>query len=254
MSAPAIQLGLGLIGIGKPWGHVPRPVPSEIEVQTLLAGAVELGIRYFDTAPSYGDGVSEARLGQFLRELTTAERDRLTIATKMGEHWDAARGEPHAGHSYDALCRSLDASVKRLVRIDILQLHKTTPAVLRSDDLAKAWDYARSLGIARVGPSVSDTESANLALDDARYSVMQLPFNQSNPTFAPVLDRARQKGVWVAVNRPFAMGAMVHSGVEKAAAFSFILNRGFKGVVLTGTVALDHLRENFEAFSAALTL
>jgi len=246
---PAIQLGLGLIGIGKPWGHVPRAVPSDAEAQALLEGAVELGIRYFDTAPSYGDGVSEARLGRFLRSLTAGERERLTIATKMGEHWDAARGEPFADHSFEALRRSLDASIAHVGRIDILQLHKTTPAALVSDEVGKAWEYARSLGIERVGPSVSDTESARLALEDGRYTVMQLPFSQANPTFAEVIDRARAKGVWIAVNRPFAMGAMVDAGADKSAAFRFILDRGFTGVILTGTVSLEHLRENFEAFA-----
>ena len=248
MSHSSIQLGLGLIGIGKPWGHIPRPVPSESEVQSLLEFAVALGIRYFDTAPSYGDGVSEARLGRFLASLAPDGRARLTIATKMGEHWDAARGEPFADHSFDALRRSLDASMARLGRIDILQLHKTTPAALASDGVARAWEYARSLGIARLGPSVSDLESARLALEDPRYSVMQLPFSQENLTFEPVLERARSTGMWIAVNRPFAMGAMVHSGADKREAFRFIRQRGFSGVILTGTTSQTHLLENWEAF------
>ena len=248
MAASSIQLGLGLIGIGKPWGHAPRPVPSEAEARDLLEFAVELGIRYFDTAPSYGDGVSEARLGRFLAGLGPEERARLTIATKMGEHWDAARGEPYADHSLDALRRSLDASVERLGRIDILQLHKTAPAVLASGELAQAWEYARSLGIERLGPSVSDLESARMALDDPRYSVMQLPFSQANPAFGPVLERARETGMWIAVNRPFAMGAMVHRGADKREAFQFIRQRGFTGAILTGTTSKEHLRENWEAF------
>lgn len=251
MKPSSIQLGLGLIGIGKPWGHVAGPVPSEREAHALLEFAVELGIRYFDTAPSYGDGVSEARLGQFLGGLTAAERARLTIATKMGEHWDGTIAAPFADHSFDALRRSLDASIARLGRIDILQLHKTTPAVLASEELARAWEYARSLGITRMGPSVSDLESARLALEDPRYSVMQLPFNQANPSFAPVLDRARYTGTWIAVNRPFAMGAMVHGGADKREAFRYILDRGFTGAILTGTTSQVHLRENWEAFQEA---
>jgi len=248
VSQSSVQLGLGLIGIGKPWGHVPRPVPSETEVQALLEFAVALGIRYFDTAPSYGDGVSEARLGRFLKSLPADERARLTIATKMGEHWDAAGGAPYADHSFDALRRSLDASLARLGRIDILQLHKTSPAVLVSDDLARGWEYARSLGIARLGPSVSDLESARMALEDPRYSVMQLPFNQSNAVFGPVIESARSSGMWIAVNRPFAMGAMVEGGADKRTAFRFIVERGFRGAILTGTTSPAHLRENWEAF------
>ena len=70
MSVPAIngvQLGLGLIGIGKRWGHAGGEVPSEKDALSLLEFAVELGIRYLDSAPSYG--VCEERLGKFLASL-----------------------------------------------------------------------------------------------------------------------------------------------------------------------------------------
>ena len=248
MSQNATQLGLGLIGIGKPWGHAPRPVPSEQEARALLQFAYDLGIRYFDTAPSYGDGVSEDRLGQYVRSLTAAQRATVTLATKMGEHWDGSRGEPYADHSFDALRRSLDRSVERLGRIDILQLHKTTPAALRGADVARAWGYARSLGITRIGPSVSDLESAETALRDARFHVMQVPYNAANTTFELLIDRTVGRGVWVAVNRPFAMGSLVAGGKDKRAAFRSVLARR-PAVVLTGTASQEHLRENWEAIS-----
>jgi Aldo/keto reductase family len=49
-----LTLGLGLIGIGKPWGHAATDVPDETKVRELLETAFTLGIRYLDTAPSYG--------------------------------------------------------------------------------------------------------------------------------------------------------------------------------------------------------
>jgi aryl-alcohol dehydrogenase-like predicted oxidoreductase len=236
-----VQLGLGLIGIGKPWGVAPHDIPSEAEARALLEFAYELGIRYFDTAPSYGDGVSEERLGRFVRGLSGA-----VVATKFGEHWNAAANEPYADHSYDALRRSLDRSIERLGRIDVLQLHKTTPAALASADVARAWEYAESLGIMRLGPSVSDQESARIAIADPRYTVLQLPYHSANPAFAPALDAAAARGMWIAVNRPFAMGAIA---TDKHAAFRFILARPFTGVVLTGTTSRDHLAENYAAFT-----
>jgi aryl-alcohol dehydrogenase-like predicted oxidoreductase len=240
------QLGLGLIGIGKPWGHAPKPVPSEAEARGLLEFAYELGIRYFDTAPSYGDGVSEERLGCFLRSLTAEQRAGVTAATKFGEHWDRLRDEPYADHSREALRRSLDGSVERLGRIEILQLHKTTPAALRSADVGRGWEYARSLGIARLGPSVSDLESARMAVEAPEFALVQLPLNRANTTFAPVLEAAARRGMWVAVNRPFAMGQSV--GAE---AFRFILEYEFPGVVLTGSTSREHLRQNREWFCEA---
>ena len=71
----------------------------------------------------------------------------------------------------------------RLGRIDFLQLHKTTPEVLRSGDLARAWEYAASLGITAIGASVSDLESAGLAIADATYRILQFPYNAAQQTF-----------------------------------------------------------------------
>src|SRR5206468_3429602 len=70
--------------------------------------AVERGITFFDTAPSYGDGASEALLGRTLGP----HREQVAIATKVGP--------------YDDPRRSLEASLRRLVcdYVDLLQLHE----------------------------------------------------------------------------------------------------------------------------------
>jgi aryl-alcohol dehydrogenase-like predicted oxidoreductase len=217
----------------------------------LLESAVELGIRYFDTAPSYG--TSEERLGRFLDSLGAEQRRGLTLATKFGEHWDAAKQEPFVDHSYDALRRSLDRSLERLGRIDILQLHKTTPAVLASPDVARAWEYALSLGIGKIGPSVADAESARIAIADPRYACMQLPFNPQYPVLREALVAAGARGMWVAVNRPYAMGSMLYDRriPRKSDAFRFILQVEFEGVILSGTKSRIHLLENWDAFQEA---
>lgn len=248
MNTP-IQLGLGLIGIGRPWGHVPGEVPSEGEAISFLEYAFQLGFRYFDTAPSYG--TSEARLGKFLNSLGASERRQLTIATKFGEHWDSAAQQAFVDHSYDALCRSLDRSAALLGKIDILQLHKTTPAVLASGDLARAWQYAASLGITEVGASVAGVDSARIAVDGP-YKVIQLPYNFVRREMGEIVDQAARRGMWVAVNRPYAMGSMIYDNpdVGKAEAFAFILQRAFTGVILTGTKCKAHLAENLAAFRA----
>jgi aryl-alcohol dehydrogenase-like predicted oxidoreductase len=245
-----VELGLGIIGLGKPWGHVASDVPSELDAIRLLEFAWQTGIRYFDSAPSYG--VAEERLGIFLGSLDPQQRNGLTVATKFGEHWDAARNEPFVDHSYDALCRSVDWSLHRLGRIDILQLHKTTPDALRSSDLARAWDYAASLGISRIGASVSDLESAGMVIGDGRYDCIQVPLNRANTKFSVSLDQAAAAGMWVATNRPFGMGAMLYgeAPMSPREAFRFVLDHAFTGVVLTGTKSPEHLRENLQAFES----
>jgi aryl-alcohol dehydrogenase-like predicted oxidoreductase len=251
-AAPRVEFGLGLIGIGKPWGFANPEVPGERQALTLLERAFALGVRYFDTAPSYG--VSEERLGRFLGTLTPGELSQVRIATKFGEHWDAGKAEPFVDHSFDALRRSLDGSTARLGRIDFLQLHKTTPQVLGSRDLARAWEYAATLGIADIGASVSDLASAEIAIADPAYRILQFPYNVAQQKFADVLERAAARGMKIAINRPFGMGRMLYENREltKTGAFAFILERRFEGVVLSGTKSPDHLEENWYAFEEAL--
>jgi aryl-alcohol dehydrogenase-like predicted oxidoreductase len=247
----SVEFGLGLIGIGKPWGFAHPEVPPESQARALLDRAFSLGVRYFDTAPSYG--YSEERLGRFLAGLTPVERASLRIATKFGEHWDAGRQEPFVDHSYDALVRSLDGSLERLRRVDFLQLHKTTPAALKDDAVARAFEYALSLGIAAIGASVSDVESACLAVANPSYGVLQLPYHVGQQTFAPAIEAAAARDMHIAVNRPFGMGRMLYDAepVSKTSAFAFILRKPFRGVVLSGTKSPEHLAENWHAFRQA---
>jgi aryl-alcohol dehydrogenase-like predicted oxidoreductase len=249
--ASQVEFGLGLIGIGRPWGFANPEVPGESQAIALLAKAYALGVRYFDTAPSYG--VSEQRLGRFLAGLTPGERVGVRIATKFGEHWDATRGEPLVDHSFDALKRSLDGSIARLGRIDFLQLHKTTPTVLGSRDLWRAWEYAASLGIEAIGASVSDLESAHLAIAAEAYTILQFPYNVAQQTFGEVLERAAGRGIKLAINRPFGMGRLLYENREltKRDAFGYILEKRFDGVILSGTKSPKHLQENWDAFGEA---
>lgn len=251
MTGRNVQLGAGLIRIGREWGHVKQPIPPEAAALAFLEHAVDSGILYFDTAPSYG--LSEERLGKFLQSVPEDVRARLTIATKFGEHWDANQWEPFVDHSFDALQRSLEQSIRRLGRIDVLQLHKTTVEVLRSPDLERAWEFARSLGIARLGASVSDVESAAETVADARYWCIQLPLNSGNEKFAPTMDAAAARGLFIAVNRPYAMGAMLepNNPLSRTEAFRYLLARRFEGVILTGTASIAHLDENRSAFEDA---
>jgi len=254
------ELGVGLIGIGREWGHVKTPVLEEKQALEFLSMADGLGIRYFDTSPSYG--VSEERLGKFLHALTPEQRTGITVATKFGEHWDAAAQSAYTDHSLPALRTSLEQSLIRLGSIDVLQVHKTTPEVLRSIDLQQALTHAQERGIRSFGASVSDLESARLVCESDMFSTIQLPFNQANQTFADIIELAQNKGKTVVVNRPFNMGAILYEVKQdrngesnKVTAYCFITQRLKRhGVVLTGTKSPSHLQENFAAFQKALAV
>jgi aryl-alcohol dehydrogenase-like predicted oxidoreductase len=232
------------------------PLPSDAEAQAFLETAVSLGILFFDTAPSYGS--SERRLAAFIRQLPRAALPELTIATKCGEHWDESSGTPYVDHSYDALARSIDRSLSLLPSVHLLQIHKSTVAVVRDPGVRRALEYATRCGVRELGVSATDVETAALALADPLFSTIQIFYNAGNPKVEEVLDLAARAGKRVLVNRPFGMGALLYDGdghhrgePAMVDAFRFVLGRKFDGVVLTGTRSSEHLRENVAAFECA---
>lgn len=253
-----MQLGCGLIRIGREWGFKKAPIPSFEESQAFLQSAVALGIRFFDTAQAYGS--SEERLGAFLKTLSSDVRNSLTIATKCGEIWDEEKQGTIVDHSYDTLVRSIDTSLSLLGKIDILQIHKATHEVLHSNEVWRAIEYARSKGIKRFGASISDLQTAEVVKNFDELSVVQMPFNQQQNTMLPALRELRDHGKYLIINRPFHMGEIVNTQEQKSKqqllqeAYAFILKENFSGVVLTGTSNPLHLKENLEAFSAAQDL
>src|SRR5262249_46875483 len=94
-------LGFGCGNIG---GLMIRGTPAERE--RAVARAIDLGINYFDTAASYGDGQSEENLGRAIRALNA----RVLIGTKVRVPDVAASELP------DAIVRGLEESLRRLGR------------------------------------------------------------------------------------------------------------------------------------------
>jgi D-threo-aldose 1-dehydrogenase len=116
-------------------GGLYRPVPRE-KAEVTIAAAWDAGIRYFDTAPFYGFGLSERRTGDFLQG---KPRDSYVLSTKVGRLLrpvpedqvpDHGYVEPlpfavDYDYGYDGIMRSVEFSFARLGlnRIDILYVH-----------------------------------------------------------------------------------------------------------------------------------
>lgn len=252
----SIELGLGLIGIGREWGNVPSSIPDETKAVNFLKESVNLGISFLDTAPSYGS--SERKLGLFLNTIDDDEREKLFISTKFGEHWDEEKNQSYVDHSYEALCRSIDQSINFLKRIDLIQLHKSNPEVLISQDFYKSLEYARRKGIFNFGASVGDLVSGEIAIRSKDISIIQIPFNESNQSLEKLIDLSVENNKTLIINRPFNSGKSILTETtdeEKRKAltdsFKFILRKPFKGFILTGTTSISHLKENMKAFEIA---
>ncbi|GAB4522867.1 MAG: hypothetical protein Tsb0019_24790 [Roseibium sp.] len=246
-----IELGLGLVSLGRSWGVRKTVPPARPDAIALIQGAYDLGIRFFDVAPAYN--TSEAILGEALgnrREMT----DDVVIATKAGEHWVGGDEVTRVDHSFDALCRSMEQSLERLGRIDLMQIHKATEECLRLADLERFISRAREDGIGEFGASVSSETAALAAIDTGLFGWLQFPVNTETPLWRDVTGRLKDEGMRVLANRPFAMGAAAERGAPgREAAFVHVLSSGLPegSVVLTGTRSMAHLRENVDSYAKA---
>jgi D-threo-aldose 1-dehydrogenase len=118
-----------------PIGNIFRPI-QEADAQALIAHAWSAGVRYFDTAPMYGHGLSEHRLGHGLLH---RERSEYVTSTKVGRRllprprgtfdtgiWvDTAPFEAVFDYSYDGVMRGFEDSLQRMCtdRVDIAFIH-----------------------------------------------------------------------------------------------------------------------------------
>ena len=123
------RVGFGGGGIGQVWGAT-----TEAEAISSVHRALELGITFFDVAPSYGDGKAEEALGKALH----GRSEHVVIATKVRLRSDEM--DDVAG----AVCQSVDASLRRLGRdsVDVLHVHNRftqrrgeVPDSLSADDV-----------------------------------------------------------------------------------------------------------------------
>jgi D-threo-aldose 1-dehydrogenase len=126
------ELGFGTAPLGNLYKAI-----SDGEARATLDAAWEGGVRYFDTAPLYGLGLSETRLNPFLRD---KPRDSYILSTKVGRLIEYCSPEHRAGvgkwfnvpqrrenfdYTYDGVMRSFEHSFSRLGvdQIDILYVH-----------------------------------------------------------------------------------------------------------------------------------
>ena len=125
------SIGLGSAPLGGLFSAV-----SDADAEATLAAGWSAGIRFYDTAPLYGFGLAEQRLGAFLRQ---QKRESYAISTKVGrllrapdsataedDHYKGAPDlRPQFDFSYDGVMRSVEESLGRLGldRVDVLLVH-----------------------------------------------------------------------------------------------------------------------------------
>ncbi len=150
-----VTLGLGCASLGNLYRLV-----TDLTARETVQCALDSGLRYVDTAPYYGFGLSERRVGDVLRQ---APRDSFVLSTKVGrllqpcglvDENEARHGfrspmpfEPVYDYSYDGIMRSYEDSLQRLGlnRIDILYIHDIG-RVSHGDDNVRLFKIAMESG------------------------------------------------------------------------------------------------------------
>ena len=233
--AAASRVRIGGHGFGTaPIGNLYAQVPDG-EAQMALDRALQLGVRYFDSAPFYGHGLAERRLG---RALAGVSRARFAVSTKVGRRIEsdpaqrapisdgfAVRGSRAVfDYSRDGIRRSFEASLPRLGldRIDILFLHDVGrlthgadhPRMLRQalGEALPAMATLRAQGAVRaIGIGVNEVEVClelmpRFDLDCIMLAGRYTLFEQA--AALPMLDEAHRRGVKVVIAAPYNSGLL----------------------------------------------
>lgn len=238
------------IGFGTaPLGNLYRAIGDD-DARAVLDAAWTAGLRYYDTAPLYGLGLSETRLNPFLRG---KPRDSYVLSTKVGRLLHACPPDERDGfgkwfdvparreeynYTYDGVMRSLEFSLERLGvdRVDILFAHDLdvfnhgSPAVLQAklDELMasgyRALVELRDQGVIRAfGAGVNEWQPCqwltergdfDLFLLAGRYTLLE---QEALDSFLPL---AQARGIGIVIGGPYNSGILA-TGAREGAFYNY---------------------------------
>lgn len=201
---PHTRIGMGGVAAGN--GFYPA---TDSEIRAAVQASWDAGVRYFDTSPWYGLGLSERRMGSVLHGLP---RDQFTLSTKIGRLLHPApdasgtdlamwHSIPPFRHDYDYSAagarRSVEDSLQRLgvAQLDIVYIHDISPdngdmkdrwteyfdqakagampelTRMREEGLIKAW----GMGVNTLEPALAAFEAADpdIILSATQYSIVR---------------------------------------------------------------------------------
>ena len=239
-----IDLDVTAMGFGAaPIGNFLKPIGEETS-KAMIDAAYEAGLNYYDTAPMYGHGLSELRVGYGLR---WRDRDSVVVSSKVGRllrprprkdidftPWvDAGAFECEFDYSYDGVMRSFEDSLQRLAieRIDILFIHDIDVFTHGADQQKihfqtamdgawKAFEQLRREGLVKaIGVGVNEWEVCYQALVErdfdcfllaGRYTLLE---QESLDKFLPLCE---ERGAAVVIGGGYNSGILATGAVPGA--------------------------------------
>jgi aryl-alcohol dehydrogenase-like predicted oxidoreductase len=270
------RIGIGLAALGRPGylnvGHE-ADLGADRSVEALRARSFEVldaayatGVRYLDTARSYGRG--EEFLGAWLRD---RDPDDVVVGSKWGyvytAGWEVAADPPEVKHhDADTFRRQIEETRANLGdRLALYQIHSATPdsGVLENgevlDELAALRRSGVAIGLTTSGTSQAQTLERALELD--LFDAAQVTWNLHERAAGPALERAHAAGLGTIVKEALANGRLATRGghpaldavadrlgaAPDAVALAVVLAQPFVDVALSGAATVGALRSNVAA-------
>jgi D-threo-aldose 1-dehydrogenase len=237
------QFGFGGAGLGNLFDDL-----EEKTADDTLAAAWDEGVRYYDTSPWYGRGLSEHRLG---RALYRKRREQFVLSTKVGRlfsapedidafaaserTWSYGLDFAHRhDYTYEGVMRSFEDSLLRLRlnRIDLLIIHDLDSLVLGSERLVEAHlnqlatggvvalkDLKASGKIKAFGAGVNQLGTIPKFLDvlDLDFFLVALPYTLADQSVLEAeFPLCEKRGVGVIIGAVFASGILAAGAVPGA--------------------------------------
>jgi aryl-alcohol dehydrogenase-like predicted oxidoreductase len=277
------RIGLGMAALGRP-GYINLGHDADLNGRTgvealenhahsVLSAAYSLGIRYFDTARSYGDG--EGFLGRWLVGERIAE-SAVTVSSKWGYRYVAdwrIDAEVHEvkEHTVSNLSAQYDETRSRLGSyVDVYQIHSATldSGVLDNEEvlgrLAEIRADGLTIGLSTSGPRQADTVRKAMSVQRdgvPLFGTVQSTWNLLEPSAGPALAEAHEAGLGTIIKESVANGRLTSRDPRSAAplleafpdhspdsvAIAAVLAQPWVDVVLSGASTADQLESNLEA-------
>jgi D-threo-aldose 1-dehydrogenase len=230
------RLGFGCVPLGGLYEDL-----SEDAADATVRRVLELGINYFDTAPIYGFGKAEARLG---RVLPQRERSSFVVATKVGYTLVADTGkadqrvfhrfanvppvQPIFDYSYDGIMKTFEGSLQRLKldSVDILNIHDPDNHWKQASEIAyPTLHNLRSQGVVRaIGVGMNQAEMLarfarecdfDCLLVAGRYTLID------HTALSDLLPVCEKKGISVIIGGPYNSGILA-TGARPGATYNYV--------------------------------
>ncbi|MCB0080886.1 MAG: aldo/keto reductase [Caldilineaceae bacterium] len=220
-SLQVTNFGLGTA----PIGHA-RNV-SDGAADATIQRAYELGVRLFDSAPLYGNGEAEIRVGRALQGIP---RTSYVISTKIGRVLNADRSAFVYDYSRDGVMRSIEGSLKRLNtdRLDIVLVHDPDADVVdhEQDALDGAFptlQELRSQGVIKaLGAGMNQWQMEERFAEQADPDVFLLAgrYTLLEQTSLAFLKRCKEKGIGIFLGGVYNSGILA-TGPHEAAQYNY---------------------------------